>query len=144
MKRGIFTIITTIAIMILIGSSYASANPSVTQKKYAAKNCTGSQAEMENCMDKKIEEADKAVESAYFDATMVASEETKEKENLIENQRIWKVNRALGMEIMKARYGEMRGYGRLEIKNYYLKLTNNRTKELKFMYSSPEDPPVDF
>lgn len=148
MKRTVITTIITIALMILIGHSYALATPPPPHKKYV-KNTSIPCSQMENqaaaeeCYDKKVLESEKEVESAYFNATMIAEEGSAEKENLIENQRMWKVNKALGLEILKTRNG-VQGYGRIEMKKYQIGINQQRTKELKFMYASPEDPPVEF
>lgn len=136
--KKIFTIIT----IIMLIATISIATP--IKKKSAAKDpCAGNQVETIDCIDKKLVKAESDLDSAYFNATMMASE-GQEKDDLIESQRIWKIVRDLDNTIMRIRNADTRGYGDIVIKKHYLGMTIRRTEELKFMYLSPEDPPMDF
>ena len=92
------------------------------------------------CHEQRYLNADREMNKVYSEAIKTLPDG--ERQKLKEAQKAWLKYRDASFEFCIEQNKETRSYGSIAVADYKATLVEKRVRELKFLLSNPEDPPV--
>lgn len=105
-----------------------------------AKDCESNTLAIVQCASERYQAADKELNKIYSER--LKSLKDGQKQKLIEAQRAWLKYRDASLAFVIETYKDAGSYGSIVVGEYQATLVEKRVKEIKYLLSSPADPPV--
>lgn len=142
MKKNIIVLLITLCVMILIGSSYASADPKTPKKFKADINCErGNVIENIKCLNEKLKAA--VMNEDYVYRTVLyhkVAEDQKEVFVMLHDEELFNLRNKI--TFFSSRHMDDGSYGEMAILRFKIYLYTKLAKELEHMTNNMEDPAV--